>query len=143
MIACKLFTRIADAVPDSEVESLFQWLLRRATNVSTGSSESNLVTASWDALLALAPRLTIEQAKDLVHTATSHESWTKEGDRSRPHIVRAVDQCVGILSVEDLPELAKISVHMASGMSQDANYDKDVFHLFRNIFHRGDGATKT
>src|SRR6266446_2371675 len=143
VVACKLFIRIADAVPDSEIENLMRWLVHRAAIVPTGLSDLNLVSASWDALQALAPRLTSEQARGLVHTATTHESWTKEkADDLRPHIVGAVDQCVSILTAEDLPELAKRSIHMASGMSQDVNYDKAVLHLFRHISYRSDDATK-
>jgi hypothetical protein len=142
-IACKLLMRITDAIPDDQVDTLFKWLLSRATVLPSSEPVKGLLSVCWETLLSLTPRLTKEQARELVQTATTHESWSKKkADYLRPYLVQVVNECVSRLPNEDLPALAKGAIHMAPGMSQDVNYDKDVLNFFYHLSRRGDAAAK-
>ena len=142
-IGCKLLTQIADAIPDDQVEAVYRWILKSATIQQTSLSGRSLIIASWETILTVTPRLTMEQARDLVQVATSRESWAKtKADYLRPYLVQVVNECVSLIPVDDLPGLAQEAIHMASGMSQDVNYDKDVLDFFHHLYQRGDTATK-
>lgn len=141
IVACGMFVRLADAVADGQVIPTTRWLLQRASMVPTGFLEEALVKTAWDALVSLSPRFDSDTAMEVVNVATLHESW-KEKDRVREHIVRAVDACIGILPVDYLSKVAEKSIHMAKGMSDDINLDKDALRLFLHITSRADAKSK-
>jgi hypothetical protein len=142
-IGCKLLTQIADAIPDDQMEVVLKWLLKSATSQPQSQSGKSLIGASWETIRSLTPRLTGEQAKELVQTAVNRESWAKtKADYLRPFLVQVVNECVALIPIEDLAGLAQGAIHMASGMSQDLNYDKDVLDFFHHLYQRGDTTTK-
>ncbi len=143
IIGCNLLTQLADVIPDEQVEAVFKWLLKSATIQPTSRSGMSLVIASWGTILSLTPRLTMEQARDAVQAATSLESWAStKADYLRPYLVQVVDDCISLIPVEDLPGLAQGAIHMASGMSQDLNYNKDVLDFFHHLYQRVETPTK-
>jgi hypothetical protein len=139
-IACELLARLADAIPDNQVDPVVHWLLRRCSIVPTGWIELSLATSAWEAVQALTPRLNTEQAKEVVQIATQHQSLGST-DRLRKHITQTIDACVNTLPLDDLPELARIVLPLATSQRNDADYD-DVLHLLRHIAFRGDNNIK-
>lgn len=140
-IACILFTDIADVVPDHQLDGLLRWLLRRCSITANGWSELRLVSAAWEAVHSLTPRLNSEQAREVVRTALEHPSW-EEDDRLREYIIRAIGDCIHALPSEDLPELARRTIPLFTPQIADVNYDKDILYLLRNIALRGDDELK-
>lgn len=143
IVACGMFVRLADVVADAQVIPTTHWLLQRASIAPTGFLEEALVNTAWDALVSLSPRFDRDTAMEVVSVATSHPSWNQgKNDRCREHIVRAVDACIRILPVDYLSTVAEKSIHMAKGMSDDINLDKDALRLFLHITTRADAKTK-
>jgi hypothetical protein len=143
VVACRMFARLADVMPDGQVMATTRWLLQRAAIAPKGFAEEALVQAAWDALASLSPRFNSDTAVEVVSGAISHASWNEgKRDRVREYIVRAVDACTGILSVDYLSTVAEKAIHMAKGMSDDINLDKDVLRLFLHITARADPKTK-
>jgi hypothetical protein len=143
VVACGMFVRLADVMPDVQVIPTTRWLLQRAAIAPKGFSDEALVNTAWDALESLSPRFDSDTAVEVVNVATSHKSWNEgKKDRVREHIIRAVDACTGLLTVDYLSTIAEKSIHLAKGMSDDINLDKDALHLFLHITTRADAKTK-
>ncbi len=141
-VACVLLVRIADAIPDIQVDAVLRWLLRSCAIVPVGQAALRTVSASWNAVQSLALRLNVEQSRNIVRTAMEHPSWGQD-DHLREHIVRAVNFCVASLPPEDIPELAQQSLALITWQQDDINMDDDVISLLRHLAALGDDKVKT
>lgn len=139
--ACVMLARIADAIPDTQVEEVLGWLLRHCRIVPVGRAAQRTVSASWNAVQALGLRLNAEQARSVMRTATEHPSWGRI-DHLSEDIVRAVNFSVSSLPAEDLPALAQQSVALITWQQDDPNMDDDVISLLRHLAARGSDEVK-
>jgi hypothetical protein len=142
IVACELLVRITDAIPDNQINAVVEWLLPLcSTNHAKGRSAMRLAKSAWEATQSIAYRLNAKQAKEVVRLATQHPSWMVE-DHLRKHIIQTVDDCLDSLPPEDLPELVLKALPLATGLSGELNYDKDVLYLLRHLASRGDADIK-
>lgn len=140
-VACTIIANVADAIPDDQVANVLLWLLHKCAIVPNGWAGLGFATSVWNAIQSLTPRLNGEQARAIVQTATQHPSWISS-DRLTEHIVRAVDDCLDALPLDDLPEIALRAIPLAPSDPEDINYDEDILHLLRHIAFLGDNSIK-
>ena len=93
-VASQIFALMVDVIPDSQVNTVFQWLLLRAGIPPDDWRKSSSLKATWDALRALAPRLESVQAERLVNAAISHKVWRQLKSTHRGILVESLLQVV-------------------------------------------------
>lgn len=140
-VACELLALVADGVPDSQIHPVARWLLPWCSIAPAGRSELRLVTSAWDAVQSFVPRMGDERAREITQAATEHPSWNQD-DHLREHLVRAVDDCVGVLSPDEFSELVGLMLPLAASLPGDLNYDEDILDLLRHLAFRGDDNIK-
>jgi hypothetical protein len=141
LVACPLIATIADAIPDDQIDVVLRWLLRWCSLVPNIRTEPILVRAAWDTLQEIAPRLNLEQARNVVQTATASNFW-EQTNLLREHMIDAVNICVAILPTEDLAQLANLSIPLATTYKHDVDYGKAI-NLLCHIADRSSNDVKT
>lgn len=139
-IACSLIEAVADGIPDDQVNEVLQWLLQRCSITPSTRSELSLVTAAWETLPALGPRLNSNQARDIIRTATRHGLW-ENPNHLRKYIIEAVNECVAVLAPEDLLPLAQQTIPLATTFKHDIDY-RQAINLLAHIAQRGGDNAK-
>lgn len=139
-VACSLLAGISDAIPDDQMDTVLRWLLPKASLTPTTNSELRFVTVVWEALQNLAPRLSCDQARDVVRIATEHTLW-EQPNHLRDNIVKTVNQCVAALPIEQLQQLAQQSIPLATEYKHDIDYQY-VISLLCHIANRAGDTVK-
>lgn len=140
--ACKLLKGLADAIPDSMISNVGEWLLKRARETRMPVSGESHVAAAWETIYTVAARFSRDLARVTVATATAHPYWTTKLDDpkrvipERREIVRALMPLVSALDPFEMQPLATATVPLLTDRQQITDYDK-VVNLLCFIATRG------
>jgi hypothetical protein len=138
--ACIVLTNIADAIPDEQLDEVFDWVCGLCKVDSHRWGHSDGIEKTWTTATTLSARFTPEQSQELADIAVAHTVW---GSRTphRKHLLAAVTQCARMIPPENLDRLAEVSLPLAKDRKSDFDYF-DVVELLCQIADRASPQTK-
>jgi len=140
--ACKIIDCIADAIPNEQIESVFQWVSQKCLFSPQDLMKTKSFINAFGALKALSLRLDLEQTKKVLKLITNHELW-KTRSHLRAHLVKVLYNCpIKRLSSEDLADLSKGLQLLATDYKSDSDYP-DVISLLCFIAGMVENTVKT
>jgi hypothetical protein len=140
--ACKIIDCITDAIPSEQIESVFQWLYQKCLFSPQDLMKTKKFINAFSALKSLSLRLNLEQTQKVLKLITNHELW-KTRSHLREHLVKVLYNCpIKRLSSEDLAELSKELLLLATDYKSDSDYP-DVINLLCNIHEWVENNVKT
>jgi len=139
-IASVFFKVIADAIPEDQLNAIFDWLLERAKLTPQNWRDLALMRSIWETLFEVIQRLTTEQGETVVETAVNHEMWTSS-NRLREDLLKAVNAAVPHLPKEKLVEIANKALPAATNEKEQVDY-AEALNLVCHIAERSEEAKK-
>lgn len=142
VVACKIIKGVADAIPDSLILPVGEWLLKRAKDDIRVRIGTDYVALAWETIAAVASRFGIELAKSTIQVAVQHPIWnTKFSDPNRviparKEAVRALEGLVQSIDVDDISQLADSALQLMIDRPQVTDYD-DVVNLLCHLAVHG------
>lgn len=146
MVACKFIAKIPDLIPDSDVETLAQWLLPRCREPAAHNG-GGVMHAAWDAIRELGHRLAETTSQQFLEAALSHPDWLAPlpgENRFLPHreiLVKAVTFLVHAAPKVYLAEVVEGTLPLATERAQDHDYEP-VVNLLCNLSELGGDALR-
>jgi hypothetical protein len=120
-VACKIIDGITDAIPNSQVECVFQWLYPRCKITPQNLTETGNFINACSALRSLALRLNSEQTKKVIRLIIDHWFW-KSRSHFREYLIKILSNCIERLSSEELSLSAKELLPLATTLKSDLDY---------------------
>lgn len=139
-VACKIFDVISDAIPNSQVESVFQWLCQRCKFTPQNLAKTGNFINACSALRSLACRLNSEQTQKVIELIINHKIW-RSRSRLREYLLKILYNCVERLSSKELSRVGKELLTLATSLKSDIDYPK-VINLLGYIADRIDSNIK-
>ena len=139
-VACKFLLLIADAVNNEHLGPLTIFLLSEASSPEALLNETATARPAWDALSALAPALSREQAEQLLDAA-ERVNLTTVSPFLLEKIVTVLDQIVPVLSKRDIDRITKLLLPLSEGFPQTSDhqiYYSAVLDALAHIWRRLD-----
>jgi hypothetical protein len=142
VVACKLLGALADVIPDTWIQKVGEWLLKRAQEMPTARLGVNHVSAAWETMAAVAARFPSDLARSAVAVAVAHPVWTTKLDDpnrfipEREDVVRALGPLAWAIPPDDIPALASATLPLLTDRPQMTDYHK-VVNLLCNLARRG------
>lgn len=140
-VACIVFGRIGDALPDDKMDLLVSWLVHKCSAWSNGWAVTEAFKRAWDALGSIVHRLSSDQARKVVRLAVGSDVWKKPSE-SRKALIGVVNRCTTVLPGEDFQELADMAVPLATKSKSDLDFVQSI-NLLCNIADRGGDRVKS
>ena len=139
-VAYKIIEVISDAIPNNQVESVFQWLYQGCKQTPRNLTKTGNYINACTALQSLAFRLNSEQTQKLVQLIVNHEIW-KSKSHLREHLFKILNNCIERLSLKELSLVAKELLSLATSRKLDLDYP-NVINLLGYIAERVDSSVK-
>ena len=143
LVACKVFARIVDLIPDSHVEPVFSWLLARSGTSPDDWPKSNSLKAVWEALRDLSPRLDGAQAARLVRAAVSHQVWSTPQSIQREMMLEGIRHVVHKLDPDAIQLLRTTLIPVVTDLRHDRDYVEAVNLACRVVEFGSDAERET
>jgi hypothetical protein len=142
VVACKLLTALADAIPDASIQAVGEWLLKKAREIPKVRFGVNHVSAAWETITAIAARFPADLARSAITVAVAHPVWTTKLANpngvipERREVVRALVPLAWAVTADDIPPLAAATLPLLTDRQQISDYDQ-VVNLLCHLARRG------
>lgn len=136
VVVAELLIRIADVIPEHCMNEVVNWLKDRAAFVPKTMPASALLKSVWNAVAAVANRLSAEDALAFAQIAILHSSFLNP-TIDRRYIIDAINKCVGRIFPSEIPRLTAATLPLILNTKFDHDY-VNAINLLCHLAERGD-----
>lgn len=136
VVASKLLSALEDAIPDTSIPRIGEWLLKRAREPYKVLIGANHVSAAWETIAAIAVRFPAHLAQEVVAVAISKLNGPHLDIFERKEIVRALAPTAQVIPSAEIASVATATLPLITDRSHSIDYN-EVVNLLCHLANRG------
>lgn len=133
----RLLVRIADLIPDGNLQKVTEFLLNHASHVPVGWHDSDLLENTWNAIQGVAHRIECSALLTIAAKGTKHLVLQSRGPH-RVHVINALNAIAVTIQSNELAEFADVALKLVGELRSDTDYTDSLNLLCRVATRSGD-----